>query len=94
MKNNIKKIDLAKNLSAEIGFSSKYSQKLLDDLIFVIKEQIKKKKVIIKNIGTFKLLYKKERIGRNPKTGKEFLINSRKVVSFIPSKKLNTYLND
>ena len=94
MKNNIKKIDLVKSLSVEIGFSSKYSQKLLDDLIFVIKEQIKKEKVIIKNIGTFKLLNKKERIGRNPKTGKEFLINSRKVVSFIPSKKLNTYLND
>ena len=77
-----------------MGFSSKYSQKLLDNLIYVIKEKIKKKKVTIKNIGTFKLLYKKERIGRNPKTGKQFLIKSRKVISFIPSKNLNTYLND
>ena len=77
-----------------MGFSSRYSQKLLDNLIYVIKEKIKKKKVTIKNIGTFKLLYKKERIGRNPKTGKQFLIKSRKVISFIPSKNLNTYLND
>ena len=77
-----------------MGFSSKYSQKLLDNLIYVIKEKIKKKKVTIKNIGTFKLLNKKERIGRNPKTGKQFLIKSRKVISFIPSKNLNTYLND
>ena len=94
MKNKIKKIDLVKKLSSEIGFSSKYSQKLLDDLIHIIKKQIKKKKVTIKHIGTFKLLNKKERIGRNPKTGKEFLIKSRKVVSFIPSKNFNTYLND
>ena len=94
LKNKIRKIDLAKSLSTEIGFSSKYSQKLLDNLIYVIKEKIKKKKVTIKNIGTFKLLYKKERIGRNPKTGKQFLIKSRKVISFIPSKNLNTYLND
>ena len=55
LKNKIRKIDLAKNLSVEIGFSSKYSQKLLDDLIYIIKEKIKKKKVNIKNIGTFKL---------------------------------------
>ena len=48
MKNKIRKIDLVKNLSAEIGFSSKYSQKLLDDLIYIIKEKIKKKKVTIK----------------------------------------------
>ena len=94
LKNKIRKIDLAKNLSVEIGFSSKYSQKLLDDLIYIIKEKIKKKKVNIKNIGTFKLLNKKERTGRNPKTGKTFLIKSRKVISFIPSKNLNTYLND
>ena len=94
MKNNIKKIDLAKNLSAEIGFSSKYSQKLLDDLIFVIKEQIKKKKVIIKNIGTFKLLYKKERIGRNPKTKEQFIISARKSISFTPSQKLIQKLNN
>ena len=94
LKNKIRKIDLAKSLSTEIGFSSKYSQKLLDNLIYLIKEKIKKKKVTIKNIGTFKLLNKKERIGRNPKTGKQFLIKSRKVISFIPSKNLNTYLND
>ena len=94
LKNKIRKIDLAKKISAEIGFSTKYSQKILEDLFYIIKEKIKIKKVTIKNIGTFKLLKKNERIGRNPKTGKTFLIKSRKVVSFIPSKKLNLYLND
>ena len=94
LKNRIRKIDLAKKLNTEMGFSTIYSQKLLDDLFNIIKEKIIIKKVTIKNIGTFKLIKKKERIGRNPKTGQTFLIKSRKVISFIPSKNLNAYLND
>ena len=47
----------------------------------------------MKNIGTFKLLLKKERIGRNPKTKKEIIIKQRKSVSFTVSKNLSDLLN-
>ena len=43
----------------------------------------------LKNVGTFKLIHKKKRIGRNPKTKEEFLISSRKSVSFTVSKKIS-----
>ena len=40
------------------------------------------------NFGTFKLKQKNQRIGRNPKTKVEVMIEARKVISFIPSKHL------
>jgi len=91
--NNFKKIDFIKNLSNKTGFSSKFSSKLIEDLLQIINLNITKGKLNIKNIGTFKLLKKKERIGRNPKTKKEYIISSRKSISFIPSKKLSKNLN-
>ena len=88
IKSNLKKKDLIKNLSKKKGFSKLYSKKIIEDLIFTISSNIKKKKFNLKNIGSFKLLKKKERIGRNPKTKEKFKINARNSISFIASKKL------
>ena len=49
--------------------------------------------LVLKNIGTFKLSKKNERIGRNPKTKEEFLISKRKSIRFIVSKNLTKILN-
>ena len=75
---NLKKIDIIKNLSDNTGFSLNFSKKLIDDLIKILSINIKTDNLKLKNIGTFKLLNKKERIGRNPKTKKEFIISARK----------------
>ena len=42
--------------------------------------------VKLTSFGTFKIRNKKERVGRNPKTGIEAKISSRKVVTFKPSR--------
>ena len=88
-----KKEDLVKNLSKKTGYSLKFSKKIIDDLIDVITNNIKSGHLNLKNIGSIKTIYKKERIGRNPKTKEEFKISSRKSVSFLPSKKLLSQLN-
>jgi integration host factor subunit alpha len=67
---------------------------LVNDLINIIIDNIKKGDFILKNIGSFKIKDKKERIGRNPKTGKEFIISSRRSISFTPSKKITQNLNE
>ena len=54
---------------------------------------IKNNDLVLKNIGTFKLTKKNERIGRNPKTKEEFLISGRKSIRFIVSKNLSKVLN-
>tara|TARA_B100001059_G_scaffold229148_1_gene261304 strand:+ start:8319 stop:8609 length:291 start_codon:yes stop_codon:yes gene_type:complete len=94
LKSNIKKKDLFKSLSVEIGYSQSFSKKIIEDLIDCLKKNIKDNNLILKNFGSFKIIKKKERIGRNPKTKKEFIILPRSVVTFKSSKKLNSYLND
>ena len=85
---NFKKIDLIKNLSLKTGLSSNYSKKLCNDFFNILIKNIAKGKYSLKNIGTFKVIFKKERLGRNPKTNQEFLISSRKSIIFRPSKKI------
>ncbi len=84
----IKKIDLIKDLNRKTGFSHNFSRKIVDDLIDVIINNIKDGYLNLKNIGSLKVRHKKERLGRNPKTKKEFIISSRKTVSFTASKKI------
>ena len=87
------KDDLIINLSKKTGFSNNFSKKLIGDFLNAVANNIKTNKCIIKNIGTFKLIEKKERMGRNPKTKEEFIISKRKTVSFIASKKIIDFLN-
>ena len=82
IKNNLTRIDLAKSLSQKKGFSILFSKKIIDNLIQILISNIKQETFLLKNIGTFKILKKKEREGRNPKTGEIHTIHPRKSVSF------------
>ena len=90
---NFTKNEFAEQLSKKTGLSNLYTKKLLNDFINIIIINISKTKYKIKNIGTFKVINKNSRVGRNPKTKKKFVINARKSISFIPSKKLLENLN-
>jgi len=93
-KKNITKHDLAKKINSKIGLSNSYINIITDDLILILKNFIKLETVKIKNFGSFKIIRKKERIGRNPKTNETHKINARSAVSFVPSKKFNNKLNN
>tara|TARA_Y100001958_G_C21185831_1_gene514941 strand:- start:450 stop:743 length:294 start_codon:yes stop_codon:yes gene_type:complete len=93
VKTNLKKIDIIKNISNKTGLSILISKKLLDDLIESFYFVLKQENLIIKNIGVLKKIFKNERLGRNPRTKKEFIINKRYSISFKTSKKLQTNLN-
>jgi integration host factor subunit alpha len=49
--------------------------------------------VKLRNFGTFNLRAKRQRTGRNPKTGVEAVICARRVVTFRPSPVLLTRIN-
>ena len=93
VRNNLTKKELIKNLSINKGYSNLLSKKLINDLIKIIIKIIKEKELNIKNIGTFKVVEKKERLGRNPKTKINFKITARKIIRFIASKKLIESVN-
>lgn len=51
------------------------------------------KLVKLSKFGRFKVLQKGRRAGRNPKNGKDYVIEPRKSVSFYPSKALREAVN-
>jgi integration host factor subunit alpha len=55
---------------------------------------MKNEKVKITSFGTFKKSIKNKRIGRNPKTKKEFIITARAVVKFKASEQLKKRINN
>ena len=77
-----------------MGFPISLSNNIVNNLIIVCNELIKNNDLNLKNIGTFKLINKNERLGRNPKTSKEYLITKRKSIRFIVSKNLTKSIND
>ena len=92
--NNLTRIEIASVLNKEIGISRSESSHFVDTIVDeMIKSLIEKKILKISSFGTLKLRYKKERIGRNPKTGVEHTISARNTVSFVASKILKSEVN-
>ena len=82
--NNFTRKDLSNKIHKNVGFSKNLS---------LILEIIKSNKIKISSFGTFSVLNKKERMGRNPKTGAQAKIFSRKVVKFKPSLSFKKKIN-
>ena len=65
--NKITKKDISYFISQNTGLSAKYSKKIIEDLInIIISELIRENIINVNNFGTFKILNKSKRIGRNP----------------------------
>ena len=94
VKKNFNRKDLSNKIYQNLGFSKNFSSSIVDDFFEIMtSELIRSNKVKISSFGTFKVMNKKERIGRNPKTKIEAKITSRKVVKFKPSEAIKKKLN-
>ena len=93
-KKNFNKDNLYKLLSEKTGFSLLLSKKIINDLIEIIIKEIKEENFNLVNLGKFKIILKKDRLGRNPKTKQTFIINKRKSISFTASKNFSQFLNE
>ena len=94
MRINLTNKEIINSIYMQIGFSKIISENLLDDIINIIINNLKKhKKIKISNFGTFTIRSKKSRVGRNPKTKEEKNISERNVVLFKPSKDFKSYIN-
>tara|TARA_Y100000741_G_scaffold263427_1_gene203965 strand:- start:413 stop:721 length:309 start_codon:yes stop_codon:yes gene_type:complete len=91
---NITRFQIAESIHNEFGLPKKDCIEFVSDIIDVIIEGLQNSnKVKIHNFGTFIVRNKKSRIGRNPKTKEEVMIDERKVISFKASKNVLKYLN-
>tara|TARA_B100000427_G_scaffold313791_1_gene306432 strand:+ start:268 stop:561 length:294 start_codon:yes stop_codon:yes gene_type:complete len=94
MRVNLTKKEIINSLYMQVGFSKKISEEMLEGILSIIIENLKKnKKIKISNFGTFLIRSKKSRVGRNPKTKEKKIISERNVVLFKPSKDFKNYIN-
>ena len=78
--------DLADKLREKFGLTSGDAYKLVDVIFDEIGEAlVNGEEVKFAGFGTFKILEKNARMGRNTKTGEPAIITARKVVTFRPS---------
>lgn len=83
------KAELNDSVFERIGFSKVQSRRLVDLLLTQLRELlIKGESVQISNFGSFNVLNKKKRRGRNPHTGDKLMIASRRSISFRSSQTL------
>ena len=77
---------MVENIHSKLGLTKKDIAKVVDEVFEMIKTDIlKAENVKISGFGNFEVKTRARRIGRNPKTGEETVIEPRTVVVFRPS---------
>ncbi|MBF2760425.1 MAG: integration host factor subunit alpha [Ectothiorhodospiraceae bacterium AqS1] len=88
------KATMAENLYEEIGLSKTEARDLVGLFFDTIGKRLESgEQVKIAGFGNFDLRSKKARSGRNPKTGEEYPISARRVVTFHAGEKLKDKLS-
>ena len=91
----MKKADLINAISTESELSKGLSEKALDALAVILKKQLLAgDALLIPGIGTFSVIQKAARLGRNPKTGDTVEIPAKKSVKFKATKTLADAVNE
>ena len=83
------KAALAERLFEELGLNKREAKEIVEVFFEEIRQALENnEQVKLSGFGNFDLRIKKERPGRNPKTGEEIPISARQVVTFRPGQKL------
>ena len=94
MRKNFTRNKLAQRINVKLGYSKEEAKEFIEIFLNYIKVNMNTKENIkISKLASFKGISKKERIGRNPKTGQDAIISERKVVSCKFSKNLKNKIN-
>lgn len=85
---------LSEAVYEEVGLSRNESTELVESVLNKISSTLVKGETVkLSSFGTFSVRSKGQRIGRNPKTGKEVPILPRRVLVFRPSQILKDKVN-
>ncbi len=88
------KADIVEVVRQGVDIPLKDAAELVDSLFEMLREQLEQGEDIkLPGFGNFLIREKKQRIGRNPKTGEAIPITARKVVTFKPSQILRERVN-
>ncbi|APG26815.1 integration host factor subunit alpha [Syntrophotalea acetylenivorans] len=88
------KADLVESVYLKTGFSKKESAQIVETVFDLMKSTLEKgEKIKLAGFGNFVVKNKATRKGRNPQTGDEIEISSRKILTFKPSQVLKSVIN-
>ena len=88
------KVDIVNSVYEKVGFPKKEAMRVVETIFDILKEGLGRgEKVKISGFGNFIVRNKKARRGRNPQTGGDIEISSRKILTFKPSQVLKNELN-
>ena len=91
----ITKADMAEKLFDELGINKREAKEIVEMFFGEVRQSlINNDQVKLSGFGNFGLRDKKERPGRNPKTGEDIPISARRVVTFRPGQKLKAKVED
>ena len=89
------KADLVEKLLVETELNKRDAKLLVDQFFEEVKTALEGGRTVkLSGFGNFDLRDKKQRPGRNPKTGEEIPITARRVVTFKPGQKLKAKVED
>jgi integration host factor subunit alpha len=88
------KAHIVEALSKQNGYTKKQSVQMVEILMELIKGSLESgEDVLLSGFGKFCVKEKKQRRGRNPSTGKDMILEPRRVVTFTCSRKLRDKIN-
>ena len=94
MTSNVTRVDLCEAVCREVGLSRSESLAMVGLVLKEITDTLEKGETVkLSSFGSFIVRKKKQRTGRNPKTGTEVQILPRRVVAFKPSAILKQRIN-
>ena len=84
------KAELVEKIANDAGISKVAAKKALESFLDGITKGLKKKnsRVTLVGFGSFKKVYRKTRMGRNPQTGEKIKIKGKNAVTFKAGKNL------
>ena len=81
------KEELVTAIAAKTGLTKKSAEEVLDAVLDTVADTVRDgDKVTLSGFGTFVLVERAARKGRNPRTGEEIKIAPRKTPRFVPGK--------
>jgi integration host factor subunit alpha len=93
-KKTLTRADLSESLHRNIGLSRTESADMVNSVLDLVSDAlVEGQSVKLSSFGTFMVRAKRERMGRNPKTGEEVPITPRRVLVFRPSQVMKNVIN-
>jgi len=91
---SITKAHLADSIHNQLGLPQNQSIQVIESILEIIKKTLENSEdVMITGFGKFYVKEKGERRGRNPATGEDLMLGSRRVVGFKCSGKMRERMN-